>query len=442
MRMEFKKKVLHGQTQRVGFHNKKKNGDEYWVSVSILRIKDENGILNNILEVQEDITQDKALKDQLVQAQKMEAIGTLAGGVAHDFNNLLSVIIGYSEHLLNSLDKKDQRYKIIESIGKAGHQGASLTDQLLSFSRKQVFKMKILNLNIAVLETEKMLGYLIGEDIELLTDTEPELWLVEADKGQINQILMNLSVNARDAMAEGGKIVIRTENVHIEKEYSQKLSYARPGRFVCLSIEDTGTGMDQEILSHIFDPFFTTKGVGKGTGLGLPVIYGIVKQHDGWVNVYSEPGQGSVFKVYLPASFTSEVEDTEGEAFIEKLQGNGERILLVEDEELLCEFIEQTLSENGYTVFKAKKAAEALDLYEREKGAFHIVFSDVVLPDINGIELVNRLLAKRPELKVLLSSGYLDDKSQWSVICERGFNFLMKPYSITELLTSMKEALK
>ena len=434
--------ITAGKEWRGEFHNKKRTGELYWVSASVSAIRDSGGKISHYLSVQEDITEKKLLEKQLIQAQKMEAIGTLAGGVAHDFNNLLGVIIGYSDYLLTKLDKEDQMYKIMEDIRKAGQRGAGLTDQLLAFSRKQALKQEILALNGVVAETEKMLERLISEDIELTTDLEPELWLVKADQGQITQILMNLTINARDAMAQGGKIVIKTENMNIDEEFCQRFSYARPGQFVRLSVEDTGVGMDQEIMSHIFDPFFTTKEIGKGTGLGLSVIYGIVKQHEGWVNVYSEPGQGSVFRIYLPASFASEAKEFEEEVPIEELQGHGERVLLVEDERMLREFAVRTLPENGYVVFAAEKAEEALELFEREKGEFHIVFSDVVLPGINGVKLVDRLLVKKPELKVLLSSGYMEDKSQLSVIRKRGFNFLQKPYTLVELLKSLKETLQ
>jgi PAS domain S-box-containing protein len=434
--------ITSGEEWRGEFHNKNKNGELYWVSSSVSAIRDSGGKISHYLAVQEDITEKKLLERQLIKAQEMEAIGTLAGGIAHDFNNLLGVIIGYSDYLLTTLDKDDQMHKIIENINEAGHWGASLTDQLLAFSRKQTIQREILALNTVVEETEKMLKRLLGEDIELFSDLEPELWLVEADHGQITQILMNLSINARDAMTEGGKIIIKTENVYINDEFCQRFSYAQPGKFVCLLIEDKGIGMDQDILSHIFDPFFTTKEIGKGTGLGLSVIYGIVKQHNGWVNVESELGQGSVFRVYLPASFTSGVKETEQEISIEELQGHGERVLLVEDQKMLHDFAARILPKNGYIIFAAEKAEEALDLFEKEKGQFHIVLTDVVLPDMNGVKLADRLLIKKPEIKVLLTSGYMDDKSQWSVIQERGLNFLKKPYTLTELLKSIKEALK
>jgi len=439
---EIEETITAGKEWWGELQNKKKNGELYWVSSSVSAIRDSEGETSHFLAVQEDISEKKLLEQQLTQAQKLEAIGALAGGVAHDFNNLLGVIIGYSDYLLTKLDREDQMYKIMEDIRKAGQRGAALTDQLLAFSRKQAIQPEILALNRVVAETEKILARLIGEDIELITDLEPELWLVKADQGQITQILMNFSVNARDAMAEGGKIIIKTENVNIDEEFCRQFSYARPGRFVRLSVEDTGCGMDQETLFQIFEPFFTTKEIGKGTGLGLSVIYGIVKQHEGWVNVYSEPGQGSVFSVHLPASITSEVKEAAGEVTIEELQGHGERVLLVEDEDMLRELSVRILLENGYVVFAAAKAEDALELFEREKGEFHIVFSDVVLPDIDGIKLVERLLEKKPELKVLLSSGYMDDKSRWPVIRERGFNFLQKPYTLAGLLKSMKKTLE
>lgn len=384
----------------------------------------------------------KKLKMELFQAQKMEAIGTLAGGIAHDFNNLLGVIIGYSDYILDNMDNDDQIQRIIKNIKAAGQQGAVLTTQLLAFSRKQVIQTEILSLNMVIAETEKMLNRLLGEDIELVSEFETNLWEVEADHGQISQILMNLLVNARDSMTNGGKIVIRTENLNIEKEFCRQFPYARPGKFICFSIEDEGVGIEKDILSHIFEPFFTTKETGKGTGLGLSVIYGIVKQHNGWVNVESEPGQGSVFSVYLPASTTSVVNESVMDDFIENLHGHNERVLLVEDQEMLRGFAAQILSENGYIVSEVEKAEEAVELFEKEEGAFDIVFSDVVLPGINGVKLADSLQEIKPELKVLLTSGYMDDKSQWSVIQGKGYSFLQKPYTLREVLKSLKEALK
>jgi len=434
--------ITSGKEWRGEFQNKRKDGELYWENASISPIKNTEEVITHFIGVKEDITERKCLEKQLIQAQKMEAIGNLAGGVAHDFNNLLGVIIGYSDFLLTKIDKQDKTSEFIEEIKKAGQRAASLTDQLLAFSRRQVLQPEVLEINTIVSDIEKMLGRLIGEDIELITDFEAEIEPVKADRGQVEQVLMNLVINARDAMTGGGKVTVKTGNAAIDEHYCKAYSYARLGRFVCLSVTDTGIGMDEETISHIFEPFFTTKKEGLGTGLGLSVIYGIVKQHEGWINVYSEPGQGSAFSVYFPASPVSKKVGAEEEISLNGLQGRGARILLVEDEEMLLEFTVGVLRENGYTVLAAKNAEEALDLFEREKGDFHLVFSDSVLPDKAGIELVDQLLSRKPDLKVLMTSGYLDDKSRWSIIQEKGYAFLHKPYTLAALLQALEEVIK
>jgi len=382
------------------------------------------------------------IEAQLRHTQKMEAIGRLAGGVAHDFNNLLTPITGYSQLLLSRLEDHNPLRKDIEEIKKAAERAASLTRQLLAFSRKQVLQPEVLDLNAVVADMEKLLRRLIGEDIELVTALEPGLESVKADPGQIEQVIMNLAVNARDAMPEGGRLIIKTENVTLDEEHCKVIPEARPGKFVCLSVTDTGVGMDKETLQHIFEPFFTTKEGGKGTGLGLSVVYGIVKQHEGWIDVSSVPGRGATFKVYLPV-FYGEREAEQQEAISwRELQGSGKRILLVEDEAGVRKFATGVLGENGYEVFEAASAKEAMDIFEREKGRFHLVFSDVVLPDKNGLQLVDQLLSRKPGLRILLSSGYTEEKSQWSVIRERGFRFLQKPYALPDLLQAVKEAIE
>jgi PAS domain S-box-containing protein len=433
--------LTSGKEWRGELQNKRRDGELYWENASISPIKDTEGVITHFLGVKEDITEKKRLEKHLIQAQKMEAIGNLAGGVAHDFNNLLTVIIGYSDFLLTKLDKQDQTNKFVGEIKKAGQRAASLTHQLLAFSRRQVLQPKVIDLNTVVADIEQMLKRLIGEDIELITDCEPELDPVNADQGQMEQVLMNFVINARDAMAGGGRITVKTENVTIDKSYCKTYSYGRPGRFVCLAVHDTGIGMDKETISHIFEPFFTTKKEGQGTGLGLSVVYGIVKQHEGWINVYSEPGHGSVFRVYLPASRVSKEIEAEEAISLEEIRGHGERVLLVEDEAMLREFAVGVLRENGYAVFAAQNAEEALDIFEREKRDFNLVFSDTVMTGKTGIELVDQLLCLKPELAVLMTSGYLENRSQWSLIQERSFNFVHKPYTLSALLRALRKAI-
>ncbi len=407
------------------------------------------GTVTHVVIVSRDITERKRAEEekekmqaQLLQAQKMEAVGRLAGGVAHDFNNLMTIIIGYSKFLLQLLDEDDPLHTNIEKIARAGERAASLTYQLLAFSRRQPLQPRVLDLNAVVTGMDEMLRRLIGEDIDLVTALEPECWAVKADPGQIEQVIMNLAVNARDAMPQGGRLTLKTEDVIVDEDYCQLIPEARPGRCVRLSVEDSGVGMDKDTLQHIFEPFFTTKEAGEGTGLGLAVVYGIVRQHEGWIHVYSEPGQGSIFTIYLPAVL-AELEDRVGETIsLQELQGRGERILVVEDDEEVCEAITTMLRENGYTIFEAASAEEALDIFEREKGDFHLVFSDVVLPGKTGLQLVDELLSSKSELRILLGSGYTDQKSQWPLIRERGFRFLQKPYTPIELLRTIREAIE
>ncbi len=382
------------------------------------------------------------IQSQLRQSQKMEAVGRLAGGIAHDFNNLLTVITVGSDFLLNDIEEDDPKHQDVVEIKKATERATSLTRQLLAFSRRQVLEMEVLDLNSITSDMDKMLRRLVGEDVQLETILEPKLSPVKADRGSIEQVIMNIVVNARDAMPNGGKITVQTENVTLNEEDSLGILEARPGKFVRLSITDTGTGMDKEIREHIFEPFFTTKGKGKGTGLGLSTVYGIVEQNGGWVNVYSEVGQGSTFKVYLPVcSISSEDKNklTVETISVEELRGNGERILLVEDEDAIREVARRLLSTNGYLVITAASAEEALTIFEREDGNFHLVLSDVVLPNKSGVELVGQLLALKPELRIVLSSGYADEKAQLSAIREKGYPFIQKPYTTDKLLRSIKE---
>ena len=287
-----------------------------------------------------------------------------------------------------------------------------------------------------------MLHRLIGEDIGISTSLHPHLRTISADRVTIEQVIMNLAINARDAMPRGGKLSIRTENVKIDEEYCQSVPEARPGDFVRFSITDTGEGMNAETVQRIFEPFFSTKGAGKGTGLGLSVVYGIVQQHGGWINVYSEPGHGTTFKVYFPAQKEKEEVVLKEKIPVTDLQGKNERILLVEDEKNVREFVSKALAQCGYTLFVAEHSQQALDLFNRENGRFDLIFSDVVLPDKNGIELAETLRSMKKDIRILLSSGYTDHKSQWPLIQEKGYRFLQKPYTLTELLTVLRDVLR
>ena len=344
--------------------------------------------------------------------------------------------------MLGKLEKTDPLCSNLKDIHRASKQGADLIRQLLLFSRKQPMHFRPLNINKTVENLLKMMSRLIGEDISIETRLEPELWVVEADVANIEQMLVNFVINARDAMPEGGTLTIKTENVTLKKDECKVIPGARRGKFVRISLQDTGVGMDEGTIERVFEPFFTTKKNGKGTGLGLSVAYGIAKKHKGWINVETRAGKGSTFKTYLPVS-SKELEDESKKIIsLTELQGSGERILVVEDQEGVREFLRKAISENGYLAIEAKDAKEARDIFEEEKGNFDLIFCDVVLPDENGIELADQLLSQRPGIPVLLSSGYVDEKSQWLHIRKKGFRFLQKPYDITDLFQTIKEILQ
>ncbi|MCD6170738.1 MAG: GAF domain-containing protein [Candidatus Latescibacteria bacterium] len=381
-------------------------------------------------------------QNQLLHVQKMEAIGALAAGVAHDFNNMLTAVQGNTELALMTLGEDDPSYRYLNEVRKVTMRAANLTRQLLLFSRRQPMERVPFDLNRVIQDLTKMLSDIIGEETSLTTDLGTDLWTVQGDAGTIEQVIMNLVVNARDAMPEGGEITIRTQNVQVDQEYCKTHSYARPGRFVRLSVRDTGEGIDQAIIDRIFEPFFTTKERGRGTGMGLSVVYGIVKQHQGWITVESSPGQGSIFEVYLPAVSIKPEEEPKASVSLEAFRGSGERILLVEDEESVRGLITKGLSENGYIVLAAANSGEALDIFEREAGDFDLLFSDVILPDGRGPELAERLLKRKPGMSVLFTSGYSDEKSDWSAIREGGYPYLQKPYSLSTMLRAVRDALK
>lgn len=376
---------------------------------------------------------------QLIQAQKMEAVGMLAGGIAHDFNNMLTAIQVSIDLIMMEVGEKFVFYKDLKEVINYTKRASELLRQLLLFSRRHHMEYTTLDFNNMVSDMGKMLYRLIGEDIEISTDLESDLSTVRADRGTMEQVIMNLAVNARDAMPKGGKIMIKTENVELDDEQCKDMPEARPGRFVHLSFSDTGMGMEENVTEHIFEPFFTTKGNGEGTGLGLSVVYGIVKQHDGWIGVRSEKGHGSSFEIYLPAVDEEMLEQADEVVSLDQLQGEGKRILLVEDEEKVRRFTAQALSKNGYVVFPAANAKEAADVFEREKGNFNLILSDVVLPDQSGLELVDVFRSSKPHLQVMLCSGYTDNKSQWKIIQQRGYRFLEKPYTLGNLLSVVRD---
>ena len=378
-------------------------------------------------------------EEQLRQSQKLEAVGQLAGGVAHDFNNLLTVITGYSDLLLRRLDEGDPTRSKVEEIKKAAERAASLTRQLLAFSRKQVLEPRILDLTETVANMDKMLKRLIGEDIQLATLLDPKLRCVNVDPGQIEQVLLNLCVNARDAMPEGGKLTVETKCVYLDAAYARSHASVRPGWYVMLAVSDTGHGMDAETLERIFEPFFTTKEHGKGTGLGLSTVYGIVKQSGGNIWVYSEVGHGTTFKVYLPV-VESQV-SSEAEATSPQVQRGSETILLVEDEEAVRVLLQDILEVEGYTVLVAPNGHEALHACEQRGGPIHLLLTDVVMPGMSGRELVERLTQRCSAAKVLYMSGYTDDAVVRHGVLDEGVNFLQKPFTPDAVLRKVRETL-
>lgn len=422
-----------------------KSGKEIPIEISFGEFfKDENHFFTGIIRDETERVQvekeKERIESQLLRAQKLEAIGTLAGGVAHDFNNILTGIKGYTEMAMLEVGRTDPLYKDLKEILLSVGRAADLISKLLLFGRKQAVALAPVKINGTVKGVLDLLERLIGEDITITTALEGELWTANADEGSIEQVIMNLALNARDAMRGGGKLTIKTENATIDEEASRVIPESRPGNFMLLSVEDTGTGIDKETLRHLFEPFYTTKGVGMGFGLGLSMVYGIVKQHGGWINVYSEPGEGSTFKVYLPTTAVKPEEVREEAAPLKEFGGRGERILLVEDDEGVRKFSARALSENEYTVFEAGNAEEALGLFDKENGGFDLVLTDAVLPDMHGLQLIDRLISIKPSLHVLITSGYARDRLQWDAIREKGFRFLQKPYSLTDLLQAVKDA--
>jgi PAS domain S-box-containing protein len=419
---------------------RKKDGGIAWIQARGQIFCDAAGQVDYVSGVFFDITERKTLEAQLLQAQKMEAVGRLAGGVAHDFNNLLMAIMGYSELIRTSLVKGDPLYKYSEDILKATERAASLTQQLLAFSRRQVTQPQVLNLNRVVADLEKMLRRLIGEHIEMDIAAGPDLGVVKADPGQIGQIIMNLAVNARDAMPTGGRLILATDNIEFAASHECRFENIPPGHYVRLTVTDTGSGMNEETLAHIFEPFFTTKEVGKGTGLGLPMVYGIVKQNRGCVDVESQPGQGATFKIYLPRIEAAVEAPGARVSLAARLEGS-ETILVVEDEDalrtLLCRFFRLY----GYDVLEARHGGEALLICERHPGPIHLMVTDVVMPQMSGKELAGRLASLHPEMTVFFMSGYTDSDLTGYGAPESTQHFIPKPFRPMDLVKKVRDFL-
>jgi len=418
---------------------KRKNGKSIVASLTGRPVRDSGGRVTHFEVIAEDVSERKALEAQLRQAQKMECVGRLAGGVAHDFNNLLVVILGYSEVLEDRLGDSELG-KHAHQVRKAGERAASLTRQLLAFSRQQVLEPKVLSLNEIVADIENMLRRLIGAHVELTTALAPDLGHVKADQGQIEQVIVNLAVNARDAMPKGGKLVIEAANVALDEAFASQHPPTIPGPYARLTVTDTGIGMDPETQSHIFEPFFTTKGKDKGTGLGLAVVYGVVKQSGGYIWVYSEPGKGTMFEVYLPLVEEAVGETSPSTKRSKSLLGS-ETILLVDDDESVRLLTRAFLTQSGYTVLDAENAAQALEIARQYQGTIHLLLTDMVMPGVSGATLTERIAALRPDTKALLMSGYTEYTGAVQGFLDSGVFFLQKPFTRDALTGKVREVL-
>ncbi|MDL1963225.1 MAG: response regulator [Deltaproteobacteria bacterium] len=432
-------------------------GKLVYLDVSKAPFRDENGNLIGTVGCARDITKEKEierkqkkekeeklkLETQLRQSQKMEAIGVLAGGIAHDFNNILTTIIGNADLSLMDGIENEQLRNDMKEIKKAGEKAASLTRQLLAFSRKQIIKPKFLDINELLTDMEKMLGRLIGEDIELLTIPAPALWQIKIDPGQIEQILLNMVVNAKDAMPQGGSLTIETANADLNENYFREhgIEGKMLGHYVILTVSDTGIGMDKETREHIFEPFFTTKEIGKGTGLGLSTVYGVVKQNNGFVWVYSEPGQGSTFKIYFPEAKKDAGPEEKQQTTAFELDGS-ETILIVEDDDSLRTFVQKVLQSYGYRCLDAENGEDALRVCKEYDGQIDLMITDVVMPKMGGGEAAKRLQPLYPQMKVIYMSGYTDNAIVHHGVLEPGLNFLEKPFTTKVLMRKVREALE
>jgi PAS domain S-box-containing protein len=430
-----------GVGRTIQYRMRHKNGAWHILESGASGVLNAHGHVEKLIIVNRDVTARRNLEEQFRQAQKMEAVGRLSGGVAHDFNNLLGVIIGYAEFLQEQLDSQNTLRSSVDEILNAGKRAAALTRQLLAFSRQQVLDPKVIDLNGAVSDMEKLLRRLIGEDVELSTQLASDLGRVKADQGQLEQVVMNLAVNARDAMPEGGKLIIATENMVMDEAFVRRYPYpVQPGPYVCLSVADSGIGMDAETKARAFEPFFTTKEKGKGTGLGLSTVYGVVKQSGGYIDIFSSPGAGTTFKIYLPRIDEAVNLPAPGQGGAGSFEGK-ETVLLAEDEASLRRLTRTTLEQSGYKVLEAKDGVEALAMSETCDLPIDLLLTDIVMPGMGGLALAQELTRRRPELRVVYMSGYTGQGVGTQGPIDPGTDFLPKPFTRVVLARKIREAL-
>lgn len=419
-----------------------RGGEEIATLQNIFFIRDERGQPINIATIVSDITEMKMIEERLTRAQRMESLGRLTGGIAHDYNNILTAILGFGQVLMAEMDPGDHRKGLVDEIVKAGTVSAGITRQLLAFGKNQMLRPSVIDLNDSIMNLEKMLRRFTGESIELMLRLGRDVRPIFADPAQIDQVVLNLVINACDAMPSTGTLTVETGNVDITEGSNPGLPEAHPGSYVFISIEDTGKGMAKETRDQMFEPFFSTKPPEQGTGLGLSVVYGIVRQHGGWIDVSSETGRGTRIKVFLPVASNEHASVESIPKTEDEHAGSGERVLLVEDHDNVRAFASRVLRDKGYTVIEARGAEEAIERFRETGGGIDLLFSDVVLPGKNGIQLAEELTSMNPRLKVLLSSGYTGERSRIDTIAEKNHPFLQKPYSMQDLLQGVHAALR
>ncbi len=439
---KIRKALLDRKAVHVELINYRKDGSEFWVDMTVAPIFNEEDELTHFVSIERDATERKKLEHALLQAQKMEAIGLLAGGIAHDFNNVLTVIISYSDLLLRRFHADPKVVKYVRPIHAAGKRASDLTYQLLAFSRQQVLQSEDVNLNEIITEVEMMIRRPIGEDIQFTTLLAPDLWHIEADPGQLSQVIMNLSVNARDAMPQGGSLTIKTENVNLAKKDGRIRPELNIGEYIRVIVSDTGKGMDNDTIKRIFDPFFTTKELGKGTGLGLSTVYGIIAQSQGGIAVQSEINSGTRFEIYLPRTTTTvSLQEKKSAPQTNERSAGNETILLVEDDKNVRALVEEGLKTYGYQLLIASNGSEALDLCQKQANSIDLLLTDVVMPGISGHDLATQLQAKYPQMKILYMTGYTDAVIVKHGVLDGTVEILQKPFTIGHLINRIYKLL-